>query len=127
MVTNTNISSSNYGSSSLGAFGRGGVIDWIIQRKTAVLAGLYFAYLFYFFCINNPLTYDIWLGLFKPVWLKVLHIIVLISILKHAWIGMWTIATDYIAGFKTRTIFLFIVKASLLIYLIWAAYIIIKV
>lgn len=112
MVINT------YGSSSKGALGFGGVHDWIVQRRTAILMGIYFIYLFGFFAYNNPLTYTAWVSLFQPVVFKILTIVMLIAICRHTWIGLWTIATDYIHGFKTKTLFLLACKMLLLAYLI---------
>lgn len=114
---------SNYGSHSKGALGKGGVADWIVQRKSAVVMAVYFAYLVYFICVNCPLTYDAWQGLFQSLVFKLVTVIVLIYLLKHAWVGLWTIATDYLAGVTTRNLFLFLCKSLLLVYLIWGIYI----
>lgn len=119
MVTNA----SNYGSNSKGAFGKSGVADWIVQRKSAVVMAVYFAYLGYFLCVNCPLTYEAWQGLFQSFVFKIVTLIVLIYLLKHAWVGLWTIATDYIAGVTARNLFLFLCKSLLLVYLIWGSYI----
>lgn len=118
------VSHSKYqSSSSRGAFGFGGVKDWIIQRKTAVLVGLYFIYLGYFFVVNSPVTYDAWLSLFQPVVFKVLALIAFIALLQHAWVGVWTIATDYLGDVKVRGAFLIVCKTLMLIYIFWAIYI----
>lgn len=116
-------SSSNYGSSSTGAFGHGGVRDWIIQRKTAIVLGLFFGYLTYFFAVNSPVSYGVWLDLFKPYTMKIITLLAVICLLQHAWVGVWTIATDYLASPKIRAAFLFVCKLSLLVYLFWTIYI----
>ncbi len=116
-------SASNYGSSSRGAFGFGGVVDWVIQRKTALILTLYFLYLSYFFISSNSITYQDWVNLFSPFIFKVITIGVFFCLLQHVWIGIWTIATDYISNILLRAIFLNIVKLSLLVYLFWAIYI----
>lgn len=111
---------SNYGSSSRGAFGFGGVIDWIIQRKTALILTFYFLYLSYFFISSNSISYESWLNLFKPIIFKIITIGVFFCLLLHTWVGVWTIATDYISNLKLRSLLLNIIKLSLLAYLFWA-------
>lgn len=122
-MVNNNLYNSSYGSNSKGAMGYNGVKDWLVQRKTAVVLGLYFVYMLYFFATNNNLSYQAWHELFQPIYFKVITIIVLISLIKHVWIGLWTIATDYLHNLLIRSLFLFLCKILLIIYLIWGIYI----
>ena len=49
------------------------------------------------YLLANPgLGYDQWAGLFEQTSMRVFSLLALLSVLAHAWIGMWTIATDYL-------------------------------
>ena len=114
--------SSNYGSRSKGALGKSGVVDWIVQRKTAVFLAVYFSMLMCFFCCNE-FTYANWVNLFEPWYFKALTVIFLICLVQHAWIGIWVIATDYLDNLLIRGLFLFLSKLFLIGYLVWGIYI----
>ncbi len=114
--------SSNYGSHSKGALGKSGVVDWMVQRKTAVFLAIYFIILACFFC-SKEFTYANWVNLFQPVYFKVLTVVFLICLVQHAWIGIWVIATDYLKNLKVRGLFLFVSKIVLVGYLVWGIYI----
>lgn len=96
-----------------------GLRDWIIQRLSAVLLGLCAVGLLAYFLIY-PNTYENWSHLLEPVWVKLIGLLCLISLLWHAWIGLWTIGTDYIKPKFLNIGFNLIVLGLLLIYLIWA-------
>lgn len=108
------------------SFGRSGVYDWVVQRFTAVVLAAYFIALFGFLIITPDLDYQQWQSLFSSTWMRIASLLVLLSLCAHAWIGMWTIATDYLTsdmiGSKATVIrFLFQTACVLLIfiYLVW--------
>ncbi len=77
------------------SFGRSGVYDWLVQRVTAIVI------LLYFLCITGMLlttdvTYLSWKAAFDNTGMRVFSLMALISVGAHAWIGLWTVATDYI-------------------------------
>lgn len=52
--------------------------------------------------------------------MKVFSLAALISICAHAWVGMWTISTDYITGSTSlRFIFQLVMAGFLFTYLVW--------
>ena len=75
--------------------GRSGLSDWLMQRVTAVLLLAYTVLIAFmvFFC---DLQYAEWKGLFDQVWMKVFSLAALLSIAMHAWIGLWSVSTDYL-------------------------------
>lgn len=79
-----------------------GLFDWIVQRCTAVVVGLYAIFLMVYLFLHPNLDYDVWHKLFMRTEMRVLSIIVLFSILWHAWIGLWTVFTDYIKSKPVR-------------------------
>lgn len=73
-----------------------GLTDWLIQRASAVIMLVYIIGLFLFCVVHPDLAYYEWHGLFAHDWMKIATVLVVVSLLYHAWIGMWTIYTDYI-------------------------------
>ncbi len=76
--------------------GRSGLYDWLVQRVTAVILGLYFVVVMAFFITNPSLDFETWKAFMACTAMKVATILALLSIAAHAWIGMWTISTDYL-------------------------------
>lgn len=73
-----------------------GLRDWLIQRVTAVVMVIYILGLMLFFGTHSNLAYYEWHGLFGHSWIKISTALVVLCVLYHAWVGMWTIFTDYI-------------------------------
>lgn len=88
-----------------------GLKDWLIQRATAVYFAGYSLFLLLFLLGHPHLTYAQWQPLFAANWFKVASIIALVALSLHAWIGVWTVTTDYL---KSTAIRLFIQLAVVL-------------
>jgi succinate dehydrogenase / fumarate reductase membrane anchor subunit len=108
------------------SLGRSGLYDWVIQRLSAVII------LLYVLChaaivIGTPeMTYSEWRGLFANTTMRIFSLVTLLALCAHAWVGIWTIATDYLTtrmlGAKAtaiRFIFLMICLCVTVVYLIW--------
>lgn len=78
------------------SFSRNGVSDWIVQRVSAYVMAVYTVVLVGYVLIHGDMSYADWHGLFQATWMQVFTLLVLLSTCAHAWIGMWTIGTDYI-------------------------------
>ena len=84
---------------SISALTRSGMKDWFVQRVSAVLMAIYIIFLVGFIITHSfsgPLSYGSWSCLFHNLFFKIATIIILLSLIFHAWIGVWTIFTDYI-------------------------------
>jgi len=79
-----------------------GLKDWIIQRATAVYLLLYTLVVSVVCVMHAPFNYEKWHMLFTTPWLQVSTAIALFAIVVHAWIGVWTVTTDYIKNTKVR-------------------------
>jgi succinate dehydrogenase / fumarate reductase membrane anchor subunit len=108
------------------SFGRSGVSEWVVQRVSAAILGLYFVGLLAYMLLSPELSYAEWKALFSATWMRLASIAALLALCAHAWIGMWTVATDYLTegllGPKGTFIrFLFQAACVLLIfvYLVW--------
>lgn len=83
---------------------RQGLHDWIIQRLTAIYMAVYSLGLLVYVFRHYPLDYLSWHAVFAQTWLKIGTIFFIAAILSHAWIGIWTIVTDYIKPFILRAL-----------------------
>lgn len=73
-----------------------GLRDWIVQRLTALYMGGYVVFLSTYLLLTRPVTFTGWSALFSTWPMKVATVLCLLGVMVHAWIGMWTILTDYV-------------------------------
>ena len=105
---------------------RNGVSDWLIQRASAVVLAAYSILIVGFILIKSDLSYEIWSGFMNSTGMKVFSMLAIVSTCAHAWIGMWTIGSDYLRehtlGPKATALrFIFQVGSVMIIaaYLVW--------
>jgi succinate dehydrogenase / fumarate reductase membrane anchor subunit len=75
---------------------RSGVSDWLIQRVSAIVLTVYTLFLVIYLVLNSGMTYEQWGGLFGQLWMRIFSLLALISFIAHAWIGLWSVITDYL-------------------------------
>ncbi|EKN6195439.1 succinate dehydrogenase membrane anchor subunit [Yersinia enterocolitica] len=105
--------------SNASALGRNGVHDWLLLRASAIVITLYILYILGFVVIVPDITYEIWRGFFASHITKVFTLLTLLSILAHAWIGLWQVLTDYIKPLAVRLMLQLAVVITLLVYLLY--------
>lgn len=81
-----------------------GLRDWLVQRVTAILLTIYTIYIISFLILHPQIQYDEWQMLFSHTAMKIFSFLILFSIVLHAWIGMWTVFTDYIKSYSVRLV-----------------------
>lgn len=96
-----------------------GVRDWLVQRFTAVILGLYFIFLFFFFAFHPHLTFAQWQSLFANPWMKIFSLLALIGLVGHSWVGIWTVITDYLKPAFVRMLFVGLMAIALIAYIAW--------
>ncbi len=72
-----------------------GLKDWVIQRVSAIYLAVYLLFLLSYLLITS-LEYNHWHALFQLGAMQIASVIALFLLLLHAWIGLWTVTTDYI-------------------------------
>ena len=72
-----------------------GLKDWLIQRVTAIYFSVYSLYLLGFILMHPQLQYQSWSDLFHCGIFKIATLAALLMLSLHAWIGIWTVTTDY--------------------------------
>ena len=107
--------------SSVTSFGKNGDQDWLVQRVSAIIVALYFFFLLGFICINSGnLSYDIWVGLFSNRFMQIATIFFVLSLVLHAWIGLWSVFTDYVKISSIRIILEILVILASIFYVLWS-------
>lgn len=96
-----------------------GLRDWIAQRATAFIIGAYALFLIGFLISAPTIDYQVIHNLFSHLLMKMATVVVVLSILWHAWIGLWTVFTDYVKPKITRLVLEVIVLILLLAYVVW--------
>jgi succinate dehydrogenase / fumarate reductase membrane anchor subunit len=101
------------------SFSSNGLRDWLIQRLSAIVMAVYSIFLFLFFVTHAPVDYAAWVEFFSHRAVKIFSLLFLLSLLAHAWIGMWTVFTDYVKITWIRLTLYSIVALALLSFLGW--------
>lgn len=96
-----------------------GVRDWIIQRVSAIYMAIYSLLAIAYFACHTGLSYIEWRSLFSHTAMKIATVLFLVAILFHAWIGMWTVFTDYVKPFVLRALINVLVLFMLAACFIW--------
>lgn len=111
---------------SVTSLGRSGVYDWLVQRVSAVVLLCWFLFMAGFLASHSDLSYADWQALFSRTWMRFFTLGAMLSLVAHAWVGMWTIFTDYFSasmlGRKATVVRLLFQLACLLVlavYLLW--------
>ena len=90
---------------SASSFSRNGVSDWLLQRASAVVLAAYTLCVLGFLFSTDALSFSAWRAYFGSFWMQVFTLMALAAYVIHAWIGLWTIATDYIKHSLARVLF----------------------
>lgn len=96
-----------------------GLKDWLIQRVTAVYFAAYCIFLFGFFLFHPELNFEQWHALFACHTFQIATVISLLALSLHAWVGIWTVTTDYMKCTAVRLSVQLMVALWLLSQFIW--------
>lgn len=75
---------------------RSGVADWLVQRLSAYVLGIYFVVVLGFLVGTPEVTFDKWHGFISNLPMRIFTLLALVGLIAHAWVGMWTVLTDYV-------------------------------
>ena len=111
---------------SVTSFGRSGLSDWVLQRVSAVVLAAYTLCVLGFFVTTDRLDHNALAGFFGSLPLKFFTTLAVLSLAVHAWIGMWTVGTDYVRRHyfgRVHTVFLaayqVVCLAAIFVYVLW--------
>lgn len=75
---------------------RSGISDWLVQRLSAYILGIYFVVVLGFLVCTPDVTFDKWQGFMTYLPMRIFTLLALLGLVAHAWVGMWTVFTDYV-------------------------------
>ena len=110
---------------------RNGLRDWLIQRVTSVVLGAWFVFISGYILCHSNLDYITWSNLFSYTPMRIFTFLALVSMVSHAWIGIWTVLTDYFterfqgaAALPIRLGLQVVCALVLVVYLVWGVQVI---
>lgn len=108
------------------SFGRSGLSDYLVQRISGVVIAAYFFFIVGWLLSHSGVDYTTWVGLHQMTSMRIFNTAALLSVVAHAWIGIWVVLTDYVTvrllGSKAtalRLAFEIIAIGVLAIYTLW--------
>jgi succinate dehydrogenase / fumarate reductase membrane anchor subunit len=96
-----------------------GLMDWLVQRLSAVVMALYTVLLLAIVLWNGGIDYGLWIDLFTHSGFKLASFLFMASLLYHAWIGVRDILMDYIKPAGVRLLLETVTVVLLFAYLGW--------
>ena len=85
-----------------------GSLIWRAQRYSSLIIFTYFIYVAYFIFSSDIMSFDIWTNFALSAQLKIATSLIFMLLLLHAFIGLWTVGTDYLTtrtlGFLNRSL-----------------------
>ncbi|MCH8502033.1 MAG: succinate dehydrogenase, hydrophobic membrane anchor protein [Aliidiomarina sp.] len=97
-------------------FGRSGTHDFILLRASAVIMAAYLIFMVCWFLSTPVVTYEVWVGLYSNLAMKVFTLLTLTGLLIHGWIGIWQVLTDYVKCSRLRGVIQYIFVIALVVY-----------
>jgi succinate dehydrogenase / fumarate reductase membrane anchor subunit len=101
--------------------------DWYIQRVSAVVLAVYTVVVLGWILCNGGFNYEQWFGFMMTLPMKILSLLAVLSLVAHAWIGMWQVFTDYVttrqmgpSASGLRIVLTSAVIIAVIAYAIWA-------
>ena len=96
-----------------------GLMDWLIQRLTAVVMAVYTLLVLAIALWNGGIDYPLWTELFASGPFKLASFLFMVALLYHAWIGVRDILMDYVKPAGVRLLFETLAVVVLFAYLGW--------
>ena len=108
------------------SLGRSGLADFVLQRVSAVVVGLYTLCVVGYFVATPTVDHASLVGFLDSLTMKAFTTLAVVALATHAWIGMWTVGTDYIRRHyfgRGHTVYLaayqVICGGAIFVYVLW--------
>ncbi|MCE2460234.1 MAG: succinate dehydrogenase, hydrophobic membrane anchor protein [Pseudomonadales bacterium] len=108
------------------SFGRSGLADFVLQRVSAVVLGLYALCICGFFATTPHVDHAALVGFLDSLTMKAFTTLAVVALGMHAWIGMWTVGTDYVRRHyfgRGHTVYLAVYQliclGAIFVYVLW--------
>ncbi|HEV8095219.1 MAG TPA: succinate dehydrogenase, hydrophobic membrane anchor protein [Burkholderiales bacterium] len=96
-----------------------GLRDWLAQRITAVVMGVYSVILVALLLSGGPVDYAAWKALFAQGWMRVATLLFAVSVAWHMWVGVRDILMDYVRPDGARLALQVLTLLTIAAYLAW--------
>ena len=111
---------------SVTSLGRNGLYDWLIQRVSAVIIGVYLIGMLGYLMVAGDLDYGSWKALMGSVCMQIANTLLVVSVAAHTWVGLGGVTTDSLtsltfgkAATGVRLIAQLAIALALVVYLLW--------
>ena len=102
---------------------RSGVKDFFVQRVSALILLVYVIFLLCFIWSHPNLNFFQWHNLYSSAWMKIFSLLALLSLIAHAWVGIWTVLTDYVHHAATRAVVQTLIVLAFIACIVWGIWI----
>ncbi|ATW71201.1 succinate dehydrogenase, hydrophobic membrane anchor protein [Moraxella osloensis] len=92
--------------------------DWVVQRISAVVLAVYSLVMLAWFLTHQP-TFELWQGFMLSLPMRLFTLLTVLALVGHAWVGMWTVLTDYVKSNGLRFVLQSAMILAVLVYLFW--------
>ncbi|BFN00435.1 succinate dehydrogenase, hydrophobic membrane anchor protein [Moraxella sp. K02] len=92
--------------------------DWVVQRISAVVLAVYSLVMLGWFLTHQP-TFALWQGFMLSLPMRLFTLLMVLALVGHAWVGMWTVLTDYVKSNGLRFVLQSAMILAVLVYLFW--------
>lgn len=92
--------------------------DWVVQRISAVVLAVYSLVMLGWFLTHQP-TFVLWQGFMLSLPMRLFTLLMILALVGHAWVGMWTVLTDYVKSNGLRFVLQSAMILAVLVYLFW--------
>ncbi|WP_019624651.1 succinate dehydrogenase, hydrophobic membrane anchor protein [Thioalkalivibrio thiocyanoxidans] len=99
---------------------------WLLQRITAVYAGLFVIVVLAYFLIAPPADHAAWVAVIAHPAVALGSALFVVLLLLHAWIGLRDIVLDYVKPMALRLTVLTLGAGALILLGLWALYLLIR-
>ena len=99
---------------------RNGLKDWYLQRVSAYVLLFYLIFLVSYIVGHHPISFAQWYALFHHTIMKAVTVLALLSLITHAWVGIWTVLTDYVTCACGRLMLITLMILAFVVYFVWA-------
>lgn len=100
--------------------------DWIVQRISGVVLAVYSVVLLCFFLTHGNVSFVEWSDFMTSLPMRLFSLLAVLALAGHAWVGMWTVFTDYITTGKLgssaaglRLVLQSLMIIAILVFLFW--------
>ncbi|HSH97357.1 MAG: succinate dehydrogenase, hydrophobic membrane anchor protein [Methylophilaceae bacterium] len=101
-----------------------GLGDWMWQRLTAGTMAVYSVVVLIYWLVSPPTGFDGWKAWCSPMPFRIFSLLFFWALMYHAWLGVREIMMDYVHHQVLRLRLEWLVRLALLIYALWATWIV---